>query len=814
MDPGAESPHPREAARRTGAEELLEWAPDAVVVADGDGRIVFANAEAEKLFGYTRAELVSSPVERLMPERFRQGHVHHRERYAAKPSTRPMGIGMALVGRRKDGSEFPIEISLSTVRAEAGTLVMSFIRDISERRRMEQHLQESREISSVVLTSLDSHIVVLDASGVIIAVNDAWQRFVAEASSGTVLDGGMGNDGARLWGRVLPVSGEAARHLVRGLERVVAGTHPQFATEYRASSPAGDTWFLAKVTALSGQRRGAVVHHSDITQRKQSEQLLLEQARRDALTGVLNHGAVTNALQELLAERAGGSSLAVAVLDVDGMREVNDTHGFGVGDDVLIAVARVASAQGAIVGRYGGGQFVAVLPGAGRAAAIAFRRAVRHGLAKTPVVAAASGSNVPATVSIGFALYPDEARSADQLLRLADAAMYSSRRQARAQGSRAVRSLALERADAAMREITPLLTSPEQVDEKLQRVAHRVAVCAGYDVVAIDLCDDSFGAQPAALFAQLPHDTSPTFAGDYLEMARGIFRTVLERGKCQVSLADPSKDERLTPGQRESMGAAGLRAVLLVPILEEDRVVGALTAASRQPAAFGVRDGLFLSTVATQVVAIARMSVLMSDLRAAAEQAREAHRETVMMLAAAAEAHDHTTGLHLLSIRTLTEAMAREMGYADQAASELGLAATLHDIGKIRVPKEILLSPEKLSATEWAVVKQHTTWGAEFLFNRSEFKLAARVAQHHHERWDGHGYPAGLRGEEIPEEAAIVAVLKSPGRIPTGTHGMIQTAATAASVNSAATDARSRRSSRCPWIPASARSRYALDAAC
>jgi len=74
------------------------------------------------------------------------------------------------------------------------------------------------------------------------------------------------------------------------------------------------------------------------------------------------------------------------------------------------------------------------------------------------------------------------------------------------------------------------------------------------------------------------------------------------------------------------------------------------------------------------------------------------------------------------------------------------------------VPKEILLSPEKLSATEWAVVKQHTTWGADFLFNRSEFKLAARVAQHHHERWDGHGYPAGLRGPEIPEEATIVAV--------------------------------------------------------
>jgi diguanylate cyclase (GGDEF)-like protein/PAS domain S-box-containing protein len=760
MDPGAESPHPREAARRASAEELPEWAPDAVVVADGDGRIVFANAEAERLFGYARAELVASPVERLMPERFRQAHVHHRERYATKPATRPMsmGTGVPLAGRRKDGSEFPVEISLSTVGAGAGGLVMRFIRGISDRQRMEQHLQDSREMSKVVLNSLDSHIVVLDAAGVILAVNDAWQRFVEEASLGAVLDGGVGEDGAGLWRHVLSVPEDAASRVGAGLKRVIAGGHPHFVTEYRTSSAAGDAWFLVKVTALSGKRGGAVVHHTDVTGRKQSEQLLLEQARRDALTGVLNHGAVTNALREMLVERADGSSLAVAVLDVDGMREVNDTHGFDVGDDVLIAVARAASAQGAMVGRYGGGQFVAVLPGADRAEALVFRRAVRDHLAKTPVVATASGSNVPVAVSIGFALYPEEAQSADQLLRLADAAMYSARRQARAQGSRAVRSFALERADAAMREITPLLTSPEQVDEKLRRVAHRVAVCAGYDVVAIDLFDDSFGPQPAALFAQLPHDTSSVLADEYVEIARGDFRAVLERAKHQVSLVEPSKDQRLTPGQRASMERAGLRAVVLVPILEEDRVVGALTAASREPAAFGMRDGLFLGTVATQVVAIVRMSVLVGELRAAAEQAHEAHRETVMMLAAAAEAHDHTTGLHLQNIRILTEALAREMGYADEAATELGLAATLHDIGKIRVPKEILLSPEKLSATEWAVVKQHTTWGAEFLFNRSEFRLAARVAQHHHERWDGQGYPAGLRGAAIPEEAAIVAV--------------------------------------------------------
>ena len=130
----------------------------------------------------------------------------------------------------------------------------------------------------------------------------------------------------------------------------------------------------------------------------------------------------------------------------------------------------------------------------------------------------------------------------------------------------------------------------------------------------------------------------------------------------------------------------------------------------------------------------------------------------VMMLAASAEAHDHSTGLHLRNVQVLTEALARELGHSEESAGEIDLAAVLHDIGKIRVPKAILLSPDELSPTEWAVVKQHTIWGAEFLSGRPAFELAATVARHHHERWDGQGYPEALTGDDIPEEAAIVAV--------------------------------------------------------
>jgi PAS domain S-box-containing protein len=166
--------------------ELFELLPDAIIGVDGKGIIRYANAQAGRLFGRERANLVSTSVETLLPQHLRQRHIAHRTQYASEPRMRPMGTGLDLVAKRADGTTFPVDIMLNPLKHLADPMVLAVVGDMTERRAAEDTLRQSQARLAAIVTSSADAIIGKTLDSIVTSWNEAAERLFGY-SAGEIL---------------------------------------------------------------------------------------------------------------------------------------------------------------------------------------------------------------------------------------------------------------------------------------------------------------------------------------------------------------------------------------------------------------------------------------------------------------------------------------------------------------------------------------------------------------------------------------------------------------------------------------------------
>jgi PAS domain S-box-containing protein len=254
---------------------LLELAPDAILIANSGGNVVLVNRKVEELFGYRREELLGVAEEMLIPERLRKGHTEVRLHYHAHPEIRGMHGAPHLVGRRKDGSEFPVEISLSPMQSEGEMLVIAVVRDITERQRAEEALRESEERFRTMANAAPVLIWMSGRDARCTFFNQRWLEFRGRSMEQEAGDG---------WAEGVH-SQDSSRYL--NVYRKAFDARAAFEMEYRLRRADGEyRWVLDSGTPFfspNGAFCGYIGSCVDITERKRVEEQLDELRRQNEL---------------------------------------------------------------------------------------------------------------------------------------------------------------------------------------------------------------------------------------------------------------------------------------------------------------------------------------------------------------------------------------------------------------------------------------------------------------------------------------------------------------------------------------------------
>ena len=393
----------------------INTALDGVVQIDSAGIITRWNNQAEEMFGWLRVEASGLKLhETIIPPQYREAHIRGMNHFLATGEGPILNKRIEISALHRDGHEFPIELSITPIKMADNYEFSAFLRDITERKQNEKKL----ELAASVFTHAREGIVITDAAGTIVDVNDTFTRI-----TGYLHEEALGQNP-----RILKSDRQPPEFHAAMWSSLAENGH--WSGEIWNRRKGGELFAAMQTVSAVRDASGTAQHYVslfiEITAQKEQQQQLEHGAHYDALTNLPNRVLLADRLhQAMLQSHRRKQSLAVVYLDLDGFKQVNDKHGHGMGDEMLVLLSqhiKAALREGDTLARIGGDEFVAVLVDLEAPADCEPILARLLQVASQPVTVGDAVLHVSA--SIGVTLYPQDGADADLLLRQADQAMY------------------------------------------------------------------------------------------------------------------------------------------------------------------------------------------------------------------------------------------------------------------------------------------------------------------------------------------------------------------------------------------------------